>query len=324
MIFSILTATYNRAHTLPELYASLKAQQFDASKFEWLIMDDGSKDNTEALVKSWKNEGAINIRFFKQKNGGHHRALNGIIPKARGRFSIILDSDDTITPNALGRYLEVWESIPEAKRDGFAGVSAQCMTHKGNWIGKPFPSDIFDSNNLEIKYVYKLSGDRKGFIRTEIQKAHLYPEFEGEKFISDSVVWHKIGQAYKTRYINEALCATEYLEDGQIYSIQKLLCRNAKGSSKFYQDILNARTPFSLKIRLGIHAYYVRYSLHAGYSWSKIIREGSSRPVYLLLGSLVGGFLYLRDEIKDVKEYRKNAPKAEPAPTNPQLVNDSF
>ena len=307
MIFSILTATYNRAHTLPKVYESLKAQDFDRSRFEWLVMDDGSSDNTEALIQTWVKEGQLNIRYYKQKNGGHHRALNGIIPEAKGEFSLILDSDDTLTPNALTRFLGVWQAIPEAERKSYAGVSAQCQSETGQWLGKPLPEHIFDSHSLEIGYIYQLGGDRKGFMRTDVQQAHLYPEFEGEKFISDSVVWHKIGRQYKTRYLNEALCITDYLEDGQTHYATRLMCRNAKGSTLYYQNILDDKAPLPFKVRAGIHAYYVRYSLHAGYSWSRIVREGSKKPLYMFIGVLAGTAFYLRDELKDAKEVRKKS-----------------
>ncbi len=311
MLFSILTATYNRGHTLPKVYESLKNQDFDASHYEWLIMDDGSSDNTVELVKEWMHEADFSIRYFKQENGGHHRALNGIIPEALGEFSLILDSDDTLIANALTRYLAIWHSIPEDKREGFAGVSAQCQSETGVNLGGALPEDVFDSNNVEIAYIHKLGGDRKGFIRTDIQKQYLYLEFEGEKFISDSVVWHRIGQRYQTRYVNEVLCLTDYLEDGQTFHTQKLLCRNAQGASAYYQFLLDAPTPFSLKVRAGLHAYYVRYSLHANYSLSKIIKDGSRKPFHMFVGLTAGFLFYLRDELRDVKETRKPSQKKE-------------
>jgi glycosyltransferase involved in cell wall biosynthesis len=305
MIFSILTATYNRAHTLPKVYASLKKQTLGFDKFEWLIMDDGSSDSTDALVQSWIHEGIVNIGYYKQKNGGHHRALNGIIPKAKGKFSIILDSDDTLTPNGLERFLYHWETIPEDKRHEFAGISALCQSETGELIGKPIPGGTLDTNNMEVMYIYELGGDRKGSILTEIQQAYLYPEFEGEKFITDSIVWHKMGRKYKYRYVDETLCITDYLEDGQTVHSMRLMCTNAQGSTAYYRNILDDPTRLPLRVRAGLHAYYVRYALHAGYSWSKIIKEGSKRPLHMLIGLLAGPLFYLRDELIDAKQVRK-------------------
>lgn len=310
MLFSILTATYNRSHTLPKVYASLQAQDFSHDQFEWLIMDDGSSDGTAELVRSWQQEASFKIRYYEKENGGHHTALNGIIPLAHGEFSLILDSDDTLTPNGLTRYHEIWLSIPEEERASFAGVSAQCQSETGINLGGDFPTDVYDSTNIAVAYMLKLGGDRKGFIRTDIQKQYLYLEFEGEKFISDSVVWHRIGQIYKTRYVNEVLCLTDYLEDGQTFHTQKLLTRNPQGATAYYSFLLDAKEKFSFKVRAGLHAYYVRYALHANYRLDKIIKEGSSRPLCMFIGLMAGYAFYLRDEYKDVKGLRSEKAKA--------------
>lgn len=296
MKFSVLTATYNRAHTLPRVYETLCEQSL--KDFEWLIMDDGSSDDTEQLVNSWISEAKLSIKYFKQANGGKHRALNGIVPEAQGEFSVILDSDDTLTPTALERFLYHWESIPEESRHEFAGISGLCQTQSGEIMGDHIPGGILDTNNMEVMYVYQLGGDRKGCILTEIQQQHLWLEFEGENFITDSIVWHKMGRKYKYRYVDEVVCITDYLEDGITQNHQKLLCHNPKGSSAYYQNILDDPTKLPLKIRAGLYAYYVRYAMHAGYSFNKIISDAPKSPLYMGIGVLAGPLFYWRDKLK--------------------------
>ena len=313
MTFSILTATFNRAHTLPEVYASLCEQNF--KDFDWLIMDDGSSDQTEQLIDKWIQENKLKIRFFKQANGGKHRAINRLISISESKFSLVLDSDDTLTPDALELLFKTWNDIPAHERGKFSGVSAQCMTRSGKWLGKPLPSETLDSNSLEIAYVHKLNGDRKGFIRTDILRQYPFPEFEGEKFLTESIVWQRIGFQYKTRYLNRVVCITDYLEDGLTANQAKLLRRNPKGTAAYYQNTLMAPIKLPFKIQAGLHIYFVRYALHAGYSIASILKGGRRKPFFLCMGLVAGPAFYLRDRYQDYRD-RKDSSSAKPLSKN--------
>ncbi|MCA9838674.1 MAG: glycosyltransferase family 2 protein [Trueperaceae bacterium] len=310
MIFSVLTPTYNRAHTLPMVYEALCAQTF--TDFEWLIMDDGSSDQTEQLINAWMSEGKLAISYFKQPNGGKHRALNPLIQYAKGDFSIIVDSDDALTPNALELLLSHWHNIPEEQRSQFAGVSAMCQSQTGKLLGLPIPEKVLDATNLEILYIYKLSGDRKGFVRSEILKQHPFPEYQGEKFLTESIIWQTIGFQYKTRYVSEVVCITDYLEDGLTENHVRHLRENPKGTTAYYRNTLDAPIKLSLKVRAGLHAYYVRYSLHAGYSLAKIIKDGTNKPFLMAFGLLTGPLFYLRDKYRHARNDKKTMRSAKP------------
>ncbi len=317
MTFSILTATYNRAHTLPTVYKSLCDQSY--KDFEWLIMDDGSSDQTVQLIEQWIAENKLDIKFFKQANSGKHRALNPLIKSAQGQFCFIVDSDDALTPHALELLLSHWHDIPDDQKKDFAGVSAMCQSQTGELLGLPIPQDVIDTTNIEILYIYHLSGDRKGFIRSEIMKANLFPEFDDEKFLTESLVWQKIGFKYKTRYVSEVVCITDYLKDGLTENHLRHLRNNPKGSTAYYRNTLDSPIILPLKIRAGLHAYYVRYALHAGYSLGKIIAGGTGKPLLMTLGLLAGPLFYLRDRFRDLRDNypRKPAPSTLPqnAPT---------
>ncbi len=305
MLCSILTPTYNRAHTLPKVYMSL--QQQTLQDFEWIIVDDGSSDNTPRLVQQWMQEAHFPIRYFKQANGGHHVATNKAIQEAQGKFSIPLDSDDQLIPEALERFLGHWGTIPETQREHYVGITALIETESGALMGSEFPTDIFDSDTTTMSYILRFGDDRKGMIRSDILKNHLYPIFNDEKFMSDSIIWHRIAKMYKTRFVNDVLCITDYLPDGQTLNTVKHLCKNAKGSSLYYQELLDDPHPFSFKVRVGIHAYFIRYSLHARYSWKTIFSQ-MKNPIYVTLGLLAGGLFFLRDKYHGVTKENVSAP----------------
>ena len=187
-MISILTPTYNRAHTLPRLYKSLKQQTM--KDFEWIIVDDGSTDNTKYIVEKWIKEiNLFNIIYIKQKNGGKHRALNKGIPHAKYDYIYIVDSDDYLTDDAVEK-IHLWISTIDNKSK-FAGVSGLKgkITDKGMIIIGQFPSklEFIDATNLERKSK-KLLGDKAEVYRKDILLKYPFPEFEGEKFLTEAVV----------------------------------------------------------------------------------------------------------------------------------------
>src|SRR5690242_2999845 len=123
--FTVFTPAYNRAPTLPRVYESLKAQTF--RDFEWLIVDDGSTDNTPELVAQWQSTGELSIRYFQQEHCGRHIAFNRGVHEAQGTLFLNCDSDDAFVPQTLTRFLYHWENIPLAERSSFSAVTALCM-----------------------------------------------------------------------------------------------------------------------------------------------------------------------------------------------------
>jgi glycosyltransferase involved in cell wall biosynthesis len=296
---SIVTATYQLAHTLPETYESLKAQSF--KDIEWIIVDDGSSDETEELVKSWLGSSPFPIYYSYQKNQGKHFAVNKGIRQAKGEFTTLLDADDTFLPNALERFLYYWQSIPENEREQFAGVTGLCVNAKQELLGGKFKQDVLDSNSLEISYIYRLGDDRHGMGRTDILKAYPFPEIR-ERYVTEGVVWNRIARQYKTRYFNEVVQVKEYRPEGMTSSIRSYLTRSAKSTTLYYQEMLKDKLPFSPLVRAWHHASYVRYSLHANYNLSKILKDGSKHLLLMPLGLVAGSLLFLRDEVKGVKK----------------------
>jgi len=257
--FTVFTPTFNRAHTLHKVYNSLKKQTF--KDFEWLVVDDGSVDNTKALIEYWKSEASFDIRYFYQKNSGKHVAINKGVREAKGKFFLILDSDDACAPETLERFLEHWDSIPNEERKNFSGVSVLCMDAEGKIIGNEFPQSPCDLTYLELMTRYGVVGEKWGFHRTEVLIEFPFPEIPGEKFIPEGLVWNRIGQKYKIRHVNEKLRIYEALSDGLSASSIRIRAKNPLGTRLYYQEFIKLPVPLLWRLRNLIN--YIRFSFHA-------------------------------------------------------------
>jgi glycosyltransferase involved in cell wall biosynthesis len=302
MQFTVLTPAYNRPHTLGRVYESLEAQTF--KDFEWLIVDDSTTDDVEAVVQPWLSKPDTFVRYIKQKNSGKHIAHNNGVTQAKGEFCLILDDDDTLTPTALERFAYHWQSIPEQDRPGFSGVAGLCTNFDtGELLGGKFPQDVLDSDTVAINYVYHLGDDRQGFTRTDILREHLFPSFGGEKYITEGIVWNRISRKFKIRFVNDVVCVKQY---GMTKSIVGHLSRSPNATSTYYQEIMAATYPFSFVTRLKLHAGYVRYALHARKGLGQIIKEGSHHPLFMPAGIVVGGLFYVKDKLSNAKPDAKS------------------
>ena len=204
---TVFTATYNRADRLSELYKSLSDQT--DKNFEWLIVDDGSADNTESVVKKFKG---LNVKYFKVPHGGKHRAINFGLDKAKGDFFFMVDSDDTLTENAIS-LVKIW--LDQVKDDdSFAGVAGVKIQKNGKLCGKKQKEHFIDATNFD-RDRFGLSGDKAEVYRTELLRQHKFPEYDGEYFVTEEVMYQEIAAlGKKLRWFNEPIYVCEYLEDG--------------------------------------------------------------------------------------------------------------
>jgi glycosyltransferase involved in cell wall biosynthesis len=298
--FTIFTPTYNRANTLHRVYDSLRDQTF--RDFEWLVIDDGSTDRTEELVRSWQEEADFPIRYIWQPNQGKHVAFNRAVQEAKGLLFLPLDSDDACVPNALERFYHHWQSIPSAERNSFSAVTGLTKDQEGRLVGRPFPQEIIDSDPLEIRYRYKMKGEKWGFQRTEVLKEFPFPALTSS-FIPEGVIWSKIGRKYKTRFVNEILRI--YYQD--FTGATNQLCRtknpakDAPGWVLWHQGRLNEEigwfiySPWTF-FRSAVH--YTRFSFHAGIGMFNQLRRLHTLPgVIWLIFSPIGFIVFLRDKI---------------------------
>lgn len=246
---TIFTPAYNRAYTLPKLYQSLCNQT--SKDFEWLIIDDGSTDGTNILVKSYIEENRIRIRYIKLANGGKHRAINIGLKEAEGKLFFIVDSDDSLTDFAVDWILKIAKDIMQD--DTFVGISGTRIYPNGHKIGGDDDFGTIDANAIDIRTKHFVFGDLAEVFKTEILRKYPFPEFEGEKFCPEALVWNRIAQKYKLRYVNCGIYVCEYLSDGLTASIVKQRLKSPKASMTFYSEQYHSKVPLSIKLRSAIN-----------------------------------------------------------------------
>lgn len=207
---TVFTPTYNRGNVLHRVYDSLVNQTFTDCK--WVIVDDGSTDDTKSVVDRFIAEGKIPIEYYYQKNQGKHIATNFAVSLSTSELFLIADSDDAFTDRALELLVAAWDSIPETERDQYKGVICRCFdSQTGEPIGK-FLQRTFDSNDLDAYFRLNLDFEKWMLFRTDVLKEFPFPdEGDGLKFFPETVVWQEMARKYKTRYIDDAL--REYFRD---------------------------------------------------------------------------------------------------------------
>lgn len=262
MIFTIFTPTFNRAHTLYRVYESLCLQTF--KDFEWVVVDDGSEDNTEELIKNWKQNSSFPIIYYKQENKGKHIAINEGVKLASGELFLIADSDDSFFSDALMIFYHEWMGISETIRNDFSGVTGLCISENGKIIGDKYPSDRLDSTPAETFYKYGIKGEKWGFNRTIVLKEYCFPDMGEAIIYPEGLIWNKIGKKYLTRYINIPVRLYYYDSGNQLTNLplnRKLHMR------LFYTQFINEDSEYLLRaplIFLKYAAQGARYSFHEG------------------------------------------------------------
>lgn len=224
-ILTIFTPAYNRAHTLLRTYESLRRQ--DCKDFVWLVVDDGSSDNTADLVRSWQEKNnSFEIRYLYKENGGMHTAHNAAYEVIDTELNICIDSDDCLSEGAVKKILDKWNAV---KDQGYAGIIGLDADLEGNLIGNGFPDGLKETT-LSGYYASGGSGDKKLVYRTDVMKQYPpYPVFEGEKYVALAYKYRLIDQDYKLAVLNEILCNVEYQADGSSSTMWKQYLNNPKG-----------------------------------------------------------------------------------------------
>lgn len=263
MKITVFTPTFNRAYIIENLYRSLQRQTF--RDFEWLIVDDGSTDNTEDVIKTWINDNNdFPIRYYKKENDGKCRAINYGVDFAKGLLFFNVDSDDYLTDDALEKIASWEESLPKDKK--YCGVVGNLGTSPTETPNTPWPEPYRDANLLERYDDYTdkpIDGERAWVFYTDIQKKYKYPEFEGENFITPAVTWNRMAHdGYLVRIYDDIIWVYEYQPDGLTASGSKRFINRPQGhglwlreKSEFMND------SFSKRIKM-YYSFYCDHSFH--------------------------------------------------------------
>lgn len=252
---TVFTPTYNRAHTLHRCYESLKRQT--CRDFIWLIVDDGSTDNTSDIVKSWIKENLISIRYHYQENQGMHGAHNTAYDLIDTELNVCIDSDDYMSDDAVNKIITFWNKHDGEKYAGIIGLDADI---KGEVIGTFLPDKVKAETLSNLHGKYKVKGDKKLVYKTElIKNTPSYPIFPGEKYCPLSYKYILIDQQSPLLVMNEILCFVEYLPDGSSMNIINQYKKNPHGFT-FYRKVAIEYAP-TLKDNLRESMHYVSSSL---------------------------------------------------------------
>lgn len=295
---TVFTPTYNRAYIIETLYHSLQRQTF--TDFEWLVVDDGSIDNTAELFSKWKAENnPFFIRYYKKSNGGKCRAINHALDLAKGELFFTVDSDDYLTDDALEKVVQWFDQI--GGHTGFAGVVANRGYSATETTNNIFPEKSRDLSLLEMevdrnKNCCFYNGERAFIFYTDVHRKYKYPEFNGENFMTEAVAWNRMANdGYKMRFYNDIIWIFEYKDDGLTKSGNSVFLKNPYG----YGLWLKERADFAhCNFRYRLKMYYTfTCDLYELYD-SEIIAECIGAPKGLI--KVICAFRILRAYIYQI------------------------
>ncbi len=282
-LFTLFIPTYNRASLLPRALASIEAQTF--RDFEVVIVDDGSTDQTRGLIADWRARVDFPVRYHWQPNQGKYAAHNRGVEVARGRFFVLLDSDDRLLPKALERFLFHWETIPADQRQRFAGVEGLIESLDGQrLLTQPYPESPLDIGFLDLNYRWRIGGDKKRAILTHILRQYPYPVFPGEKNIRDSLTWNRMALKYVFRCVNESFQQVEYQADGLTSNRFAIRMGSPRGFQLCcLEEVTLFRSWLSRRQLRRSMIDYIRYSLHSRVGFRAQARQVQGSPLWLVL-----------------------------------------
>ena len=281
MKLTVFTPTYNRSGLLTRAYESLKAQT--CRDFCWLIVDDGSTDDTKSVVDGFISEDVIPIEYHYFKNGGKMRAHNRGVEKCGTEWFICLDSDDRLTRDAVEQILKCIDETEKTEaasggangqvNKGYdkAGKSrslAGIIAHKGKsetelLSGVGFPKGVKRSTLYGL-YLAGFKGETTLVFKTDVLRKYPFPEIEGEKYVPEDYIYDKIDAEYDFLVCDKIFTVCELISEGYTDSVRKLKEDNKQAWYLYYEQ--RARiTPMSvLKLKyLSFYRLYARLSGHA-------------------------------------------------------------
>lgn len=233
-LVTVITPTYNRGKNLECLFESLQKQTCNC--FEWMIVDDGSVDDTRERVEFFKSLANFPIHYIYKQNGGKHTALNVGIQRITTELTFIVDSDDTVVPNGIETIIEFYDKY---KNETKIGVWSFLKSQKGRGVVLKMPEDEIISSYAEERIRSERPGEMAEVFLTSALQKFPFPEFSGEKFLSEDVVWIPVGLSYKTVFVNRVIYEYEYLQDGLTQNDKKHKFQSPLGSMMRGKMLMN-------------------------------------------------------------------------------------
>ena len=300
MKISILTATYNRAKLLDRLYTSIIVNNNNCEELEteWLIMDDGSTDNTKRIVGEYIKEGIIDIKYYNQENKGKMTAINELVKKSTGDIMVECDSDDYFTEDAFNIILS---SIRQCKDMGnvYALVFLK-YDQDGNNMGNEFFEDNYESTMFDLYFKENITGEKALVFNSNIRKQFEYEVEDGEKFITEARLHHKMDLEYVVRCFNKPIMICEYQKEGYSKNINKLFLENPQGYYNYFKEIFDQDMHgVTSKKRMYIYKHYILF-----YVLTK--KKHAIKNVKGILNKIMVTILYIPGKIATKLRIRDN------------------
>lgn len=274
---TVLTPTYNRGELLKKLYKSLCNQ--DCKKFEWLIIDDGSEDDTEKNVEQMKTEADFPIYYYKKENGGKHTALNYAYQFIHTPLTFIVDSDDTLTVNAISAINNTYAKY-KGEND-LCGFSFLRGKPSGEYLSTSgVPEDGMKDSFVECRINRNIGGDMAEVWYTHCLREFQFPEFSGEKFLGEDIVWVRMAKKYKMRFFNQVIYISDYLVDGLTNNRRRNNIKSPNGCVERALTFLESDVHLKAKIKAALQ--YQIYGKFAGRSATYLFHRTSHKILYVI------------------------------------------
>lgn len=270
---TIFTPTYNRKDTIERLYNSLVSTN---KKINWLVIDDGSTDDTESLINKFIKEKKINIKYLKKENGGKMSAFNMAIEKCDTKYFMTIDSDDMLAPNFLDKLKKDLDTLANNdKLIGLVYLTAN-MNHPDKIIGSSFPGELI-CKYYEIYNKYHVTGDKSIVWKSKLLKEFSYPIIKGEKFIPDIYLMNEASVKYDFMTINHIATLVEYQNNGYSSNYFDLVKRNPLGNILYFKQLYTIKKSF-------YNVYgYILFSIYAKKRFKDILKNHPAKLKVLIL-----------------------------------------
>src|SRR5690625_4035365 len=252
---TIFTPTYNRAFCLHKCYESLLKQS--CKDFIWLIIDDGSTDETEEMVRGWINDDLIHIQYHWQENQGMHGAHNTAYERIETELNVCIDSDDYMAEHAVEKILDFWNQYGNEEVSGIVALDAN---PEWQLIGTKLPENVIKSILFDLYHQHGVRRDKNIIYRSSLTKKYPYPIFSNEKYVGLAYKYYRLDIHYQLLILNEVVCHVDYLPEGSSHNMFHQYVNNPRGFSFYRKELM--KLPFvgkAFKFRQAIH--YVSSSI---------------------------------------------------------------
>lgn len=261
-LFTIFTPTYNRANLIHRVFESLNSQSY--KNFEWIILDDGSTDNTSEVLSKFRENSTFDIKIINRENKGKVFSINEALDHAAGELFVCFDSDDWCEPDALYRIAHVWNGLSINERLNYSGISCLKMYKNKTIVGEDYSRINYKGNSYVDRFNKRIRGDKWEIIRTDLHKKFKYDIHLSEKYMAPEYSWLLIGRFYKTIFLNEPLSIIEYQIDGISKNNLKHRVYSSISTKLFYRIAWEVASGPFIRFKSAIN--HVRFSMHSNTS----------------------------------------------------------